>query len=421
MIGALAAVGFFPRLDDARLRTVAAFAGIALILGSFVLLTVDTPFPGLYALPACLGAVGVIWSGACGPTVVSQALACRPLVAVGLTSYSLYLLHWPLLVFARYWNRGELSTVLTMAVLAAAFVGAWLSWRFVEQPFRKPGTAAAPRRVLFGGAVVLMAALGVTGATGAYWQAGSFDAADKFIEAEKRKALGEHCMVRDTQTFVEWPAARCTIAGRGEAVAVWGDSFAAHYFDAFRQWAAASGRPLTLLAESSCPPIAALSVPNRPGCANFNAGAIAWLKEKKPAIVVLSANWMVYEKKKSLFEMFEDKFELLRKTVEDLRRAGIRVWVIGPSPAFPAPVARIAASSGGKTAAKASYSRKFDRLFRELARDGAIVYMPAFASFCDDAMICRYRDEKTLFFWDAGHMTERAAAIVVGELMKADR
>jgi hypothetical protein len=266
-----------------------------------------------------------------------------------------------------------------------------------------------------------MVVLGITGTAGVYWQAGRFDAADKFIEAQKQRALAEHCLIRDAQTFADWPAAQCTIAGRGEAVAVWGDSFAAHYFEAFRQWAAESGRPLMLLAAGSCPPMVGLSVPNRPGCQDFNAGTIALLRAKKPAVVVLSANWMVYEKKKTVSEMFEDKFELLRETIQDLRHAGIRVWVIGPSPAFPAPVPRIAASSEGESAARASYSRKFDAVFRRMADAGAIVYLPTFASFCDDAMICRYRDEKTLFFWDAGHMTARAAAIVVGELMKAGR
>jgi peptidoglycan/LPS O-acetylase OafA/YrhL len=420
MVGALAAVGLYPKLRSAIGRTIASSIGLLAIAGSLVLLTIDTPFPGAYALPACLGTVAIIWAGACGETPVNRWLSWRPLVFVGLISYSLYLLHWPILVFAKYWNQGELSIAQTAAALTLAVALAWLSWRFIETPFRKPA-APLPRRRLFAGAISLMLALAVVGLASAQWQRGNFNAAEKFIEAQKARALAEPCMVRDTQTFAEWPAAQCRQSGSGPAIAVWGDSFAAHYFDAFRQVARESDRPITLLAESSCPPIDGLAVPNRPGCASFNKGALALLQAERPPLVILSADWIVYEKKKTAAEMFEDKFELLTATIAKMRASGSRVLVIGPSPEFTAPVAQIASNdkAGAKeSSSKARFSRKFDLYFRDLARQGAIDYFPVYPLFCTASQHCRYRQHGDLLFWDTGHLTERGGDYVIRELIK---
>lgn len=421
MLGALAAIGLFPYLGGPAIRTAASVIGLVMIAASLALLTVDTPFPGAYALPACLGTVAIIWAGACGGSPVNRWLSWRPLVFVGLISYSLYLLHWPILVFAKYWNQGDLSVLQTFVALGLAFVAAWLSWRFVETPFRKPAVPV-PRQRLFAGAVALMLALGVAGLVSASWQQGQFSVADNYIEAERARALAEPCMLRDTQPFTDWSAAQCRQDGSGPAIAVWGDSFAAHYFGALREFGRDSGRPLTLIAESSCPPIEGLSVPNRPGCASFNKGALALLRAEHPPLIILSADWMVYEKKKTAAEMFDDKFELLTATIAKLREKGSRVLVIGPSPLFAAPVAQIASadkSDAKEASAKASFSRKFDLFFRDLAREGVIDYFPVYPLFCTVAAHCRYRKDGDLLFWDNGHLTEHGSAYVIGELIKA--
>jgi len=420
MVGALAAVGLYPHLRSMAIRSAVAFVGLLAIAGSLVLLTVDTPFPGAYALPACLGTVAIIWAGACGDSPVNRWLSWRPLVFVGLISYSLYLLHWPIFVFARYWNQGDLSIAQTSAALALAFAAAWLSWRFVETPFRKPATPV-PRRRLFAGAISLMLAVGIAGIASADWQRGRFSTGEKFIEAEKARALAEPCMLRDTQPFADWPPVKCKQDGKGAAIAVWGDSFAAHYFDAFRRYGRESDRPVILIAESSCPPIEGLSLPNRPGCASFNRGALALLQTERPPLVILSADWIVYEKKKTAAEMFEDKFELLSATIAKLRTSGSRILVIGPSPVFPAPVPQIAAGEkeGAGDSAKASFSRKFDLYFQELAKQGVIDYFPVYPLFCTPSAHCRYRQGAELMFWDSGHLTERGSKHVVDALTKS--
>src|SRR5262249_12688682 len=65
-------------------------------------------------------------------------LSLRPVAGIGLISYSLYLWHWPLLVFARYTLFRPLTPLEDGAIVVASFGIAGLSWKFIEQPFRKP-------------------------------------------------------------------------------------------------------------------------------------------------------------------------------------------------------------------------------------------------------------------------------------------
>ena len=94
-----------------------------------------TPFPSLYALVPTFG-TGLIILFSSPQTMVGRLLSIKPLVAVGLISYGAYLWHWPLLVFARHLSITEPSE-LTFAILALlSFPLAYLSWRYIEKPFR---------------------------------------------------------------------------------------------------------------------------------------------------------------------------------------------------------------------------------------------------------------------------------------------
>ncbi len=107
------------------IRQVVSFLGVGLIAFSVVAFDPATPFPGIAAIWPVLGTGAVIWANGTKLTFVGRLLATRPLVFVGLISYSLYLWHWPLFVFARYvnstaflsfgWNLGVVSLSFTLA------------------------------------------------------------------------------------------------------------------------------------------------------------------------------------------------------------------------------------------------------------------------------------------------------------------
>ena len=113
----------------------ASMLGFALIIVSIFLLDRDIPFPSLYALAPTVGtALIIIFTTT--DTWVYQILSQRLFVGIGLISYSAYLWHQPLFVFTRIMSLEEPSQWLLGLLSIATFLLAYLSWRFVEMPFR---------------------------------------------------------------------------------------------------------------------------------------------------------------------------------------------------------------------------------------------------------------------------------------------
>jgi peptidoglycan/LPS O-acetylase OafA/YrhL len=79
----------------------ASIGGLIAIVLACILFNSETPFPGTPALLPTIGAAAFIWAQHSGVTSVGQLLGWKPFVFVGQISYSLYLLHWPLLVFTK--------------------------------------------------------------------------------------------------------------------------------------------------------------------------------------------------------------------------------------------------------------------------------------------------------------------------------
>ncbi len=92
------------------------------------------PFPGWVSLPAVAGSLLLLHYGATGAT--APLLGSPLFVGIGKISYSLYLWHWPVVCFARYVSYDHSHPALMAAAGAFSFAAAYLSWRFVELPFR---------------------------------------------------------------------------------------------------------------------------------------------------------------------------------------------------------------------------------------------------------------------------------------------
>ena len=117
--------------------------GLALIVGAVLVYTPETPFPSLYALAPVGGTALVILCAGRG-TLVARMLGWAPLVGIGLISYSAYLWHQPLFAFTRTALIFEPEPLLMLALSGLSLGLGWLSWRFVERPFRQPMSARDP-------------------------------------------------------------------------------------------------------------------------------------------------------------------------------------------------------------------------------------------------------------------------------------
>lgn len=135
--------------------------GIFLIAFAVFTFGKNTPFPGFYALVPTLGTVLIILF-ATPATIVGTVLGSRAFVGIGLISYSAYLWHQPLLAFARNRFGADLNVTLLAGLCLAALGLAYLSWRFIERPFRNRDRIA--RKNLFILAFCCTVAFGLFGA-----------------------------------------------------------------------------------------------------------------------------------------------------------------------------------------------------------------------------------------------------------------
>jgi peptidoglycan/LPS O-acetylase OafA/YrhL len=168
-----------------------SLAGLSLIVASTVLIDESFVFPGPAALLPVGGTVLVILFAGPG-TVVHRLLSLPIMVGIGLISYSLYLWHQPLMAFARIQSRSEPGQAVFICAILAAFLLAWLTWRFVEKPFRDRKAVSSRAIViasLIGSAILLAIGLGLyanKGFPGRLQRGAGVAASDEYIEYSKR-------------------------------------------------------------------------------------------------------------------------------------------------------------------------------------------------------------------------------------------
>ena len=167
--------------------------GLAMIAYPVFTYTEDTLFPSYNALMPCIGAALIIYSGTA--KYVGRLLNNPVAVGIGLISYSLYLIHWPIVVFYKYYKFDQLTFKEQWLICAASIIAAVLMYRFIEQPFRrgaKSAKALPPRRFAF--ACVMFALIIILPAANIWankgWES-RFDNRSSFISIDEINAANE--------------------------------------------------------------------------------------------------------------------------------------------------------------------------------------------------------------------------------------
>ena len=156
LTGSILALGIIPKIQTNYLRNILSLLGLGLIFYSIGFFTEDTIFPGANALFPVLGTSLIVYSGIGGIGEICKYLSIKPLVFIGLISYSLYLWHWPLFVFAKYLLFRDLNTAEVTGIILIAFLVSVLSFKFIEQPFRGIQPIIPTRKHLFAVAGMMM-------------------------------------------------------------------------------------------------------------------------------------------------------------------------------------------------------------------------------------------------------------------------
>jgi peptidoglycan/LPS O-acetylase OafA/YrhL len=292
MLGALLAIGAVAVPDIRRMPGLASAAGLALIGYAMFRFTHATPFPGAAALVPCIGTALIIAAGETSP--LNRTLSLRPIVFVGLISYSLYLWHWPVYVFARAALFRAPTAAETAGLVTLSFTLAILSWRYIERPFRSHNFRW-PRPVLFRNAGFAMAA---TAACAALLVLGH--GLPQRFSPEIRMILGEasdheprisECFGLTAEDVRK--GRLCPIGAKVQQASflLWGDSHADALIPAVQSIAKRLGRAGLFAGTDSCPPLLGVKRADTAKCAAFNDAVAEIATSNSIKEVILEARW----------------------------------------------------------------------------------------------------------------------------------
>ena len=427
---------------------IASITGLLMILAAVILYSSQVPFPGTAALLPCLGAALVIGAGEAGPTMVGRLLSVRPVVWIGLISYSLYLWHWPILVFARLFLYGQLTHLAGAVGAFLAILISWLSWRFVEIPFRNPRVIGGTSRMWVAGGLATSAVFVVAGLLldGSGGLPGRSPEVARWVTEQSRRGnvelINSPCLAWG-ETLP--PAKTCLLDDgtqkTGYSVVLWGDSFAAHLAPAFETIDRQFGIVTREMAKAGCSPVVGIQFlpPNRltAGCPAFNENVIQnLLADQRVRVVVIAGRWnsladgqtaapangaaLSAPESRRLF------VQGLRRTVSLLTSSGRQVVLVShvPVPLLDPVTCLSRARFNGwdESGCDALPARFFsgeeveiDNEIAEATRDlpGVRTVYP-FSLLCDHQS-CRFVDQGQPLYWD-GHLAESGAKLLTPAL-----
>jgi peptidoglycan/LPS O-acetylase OafA/YrhL len=287
---ALGALVIFAERWQPRFRAMPpllAVVGFGLIACAIVSFDGATAFPGVNALIPCLGAACLIWAG---PSHPLARLLTNPLaVRIGLISYSLYLVHWPLIVYAAY-ILGDAAHAAgpKLCVFVLAIALAELMYRTVETPFRARRSSLVSVAGFAGAAIVAIASVAFI--------ANRQDGWPWRLSPEARQVV-------DLQRFGFWPCSRssqskCAFGAVNEPIGVQliGDSFAEQYVAAIDPVARDAGVRGEAYTEEGCPMLAGLIRTGFDGTAKCKVQRDKYLDtiRMNNSPLVLSQSWLTY-------------------------------------------------------------------------------------------------------------------------------
>jgi peptidoglycan/LPS O-acetylase OafA/YrhL len=324
------------------LASIASVAGVAFVVAAALLFDDNTPFPGLAAILPVAGAVLVILGGFAQPvTLPSRVLSLGPFRFLGRISYSLYLWHWPILVFGIAILGASWAPVLALAAIPVAAA----SQRWIEEPFRRGRfIGVMPSRNLLQaagvGVIVVAAAFAISppAATGDTYAAtgggalpsplvasseapgpGSGEPSSSFVAPSTVPTLApdnppvpcSNCTASDLTPSLKDPLAgriegcndadipdptKCVLgyaAGETATVAVFGDSHAASWAPALEQLALIHRWRVLDLTQGGCPSVAtpvwsSTLKREHTECDAWREAVFARLAAEQPTLIIIS-------------------------------------------------------------------------------------------------------------------------------------
>lgn len=408
----------------------ASLGGLGAVFAAVILYSSHTRFPGLSAALPCFGTAAIIWSNGSALTGAGRLLAARPLVFIGKISYSLYLWHWPVLVYYQYWMLGPVPAVQRLLLLVlSGLLAAW-SWKFVETPVRKRAVfRERPAVFAFGG--VTMAGLLLAGLLTNQWQGIPSripSAALRYLSSGvaeagaggpgSRRQLSLHDALNGN--FNEFGSTNRSLP---VGLFVWGDSHAEvelPVLDLLCKEHAVRGLAAT---HSQTAPLMGFESQGDwslgPDSVAYNNAVAGFIRRQSVSNVLIIARWDYYIQSAGGTARLHQG---LLDTVEALRQTGAKIWVMRQVPRYPWNVPKALASAvlhggdprnlGLTPGEQRAQARSQDPIFEGLAQKyPEVTILDPTGFFVDGTGRCRVAKDGEPLYFDTDHVN------VAGNLM----
>lgn len=406
-----------------------SFFGILLVAFSLYYYNKDMGFPGFDAIIPTLGASLYIIGGINTGNLINKTLSAKPIVFIGLISFSLYLWHWPILAFARY-TYTELDFEISIYCGFLIIFMTLLSYYFIEIPFRKESNGKLKYSLISIGFVIAAGiSLFVINNNGALDVDGAKSYAKKMSEL-KPETLPAYMYRYNCQMSVYddsvYNESRCTVgtSNKPSLIAV-GDSNVAHYVGYLKAVSQSFGGSFKNLSLSSCVPFSVDVIksyvnPKVLGdCVTYNKKIRSHVKSDKYKTVFIGATWDTYYRMAGKDKFIADFSNMLSDFSGDNRK----VIIASKVPIFSGYDLKCQEKSirmpfincGRREGYKSQNDIEVNNIIRDLvAKNKSVQFFSVRNSICKAGFCSPYAGNKALYY-DAGHLSMEGSVFLGNE------
>lgn len=419
MLGVLISLEAFPTISQPWRRNLAAGGGLGLICLAVFAYSPATPFPGVAALAPCAGAALIIAAGRSGTSLVGRILSLKPMVFIGLISYSLYLWHWPMIVFQGMESSPVSGVSVRMAKLitiGVSIVVATLSWKFVESPFRA-GRLRMPRSLLFKGAAAAAAAVAAVGITAILYKgfpsrypSNAIQVAS-YLDYDSAKYFRDgSCFISSGYKYGDYNFSECLREDPSKKnYLLFGDSHAAHLW--YGLSTSLRGVNVLQATASGCKPTLDQPLLAAATCKQLMTYIYKdYLPDHHVDRLLIAARWQA-----------QDVLPLSR-SLDWMKEHGISVVIFGPMVQYDMALPRLLAfSMRGKDLTIPDEHRVnehgLDNALSQLAEKKGVEYVSFYRSLCGPRSCQEFALNGVPLQFDYGHLTKEGSLLVAQKLV----
>tara|TARA_Y100000296_G_scaffold57290_1_gene65703 strand:+ start:5799 stop:7673 length:1875 start_codon:yes stop_codon:yes gene_type:complete len=394
-----------------RVSEICTLIGLTVLLVCFFLFNKTTPFPGIYALPTSLATALIIYAyprKGLGALILNNKLATY----IGNISYSLYLWHWPVIVFYKLYNIDNLSCFEKLMLLGICLLLADLTYRFVENRFRGNRYTQNPNSVIglsLAASLVLICSTIITTPLHSNKFSAKETYLESFLDYDKSHYRRDICfLTTSSNDFKFYNQDFCINAVENKRnILLIGDSHSAMWYEAMSS-KLKDNETLTQVSASGCWPVIPPTGEKR--CKDLMQWAFDDLiNQVEFEKIIIAGRWRKQQLKK------------LESTIELLKNKTNSIEFLGPIMEYNTDLPRLLISYQAEQSKIFEHSLYFekqalDKQFSKTISETSATYISLFNTLCELGTCTLMTEQGIPVQFDYGHLTLEGSEMLLDKI-----